>query len=90
MKKGFWAAIAAAAATIIAAILYALGQRPVRKPASSTEELGSKIQEIQNKTDVEIIAEHTTPAQKEQIAAVVANQVNEAMQDAAKYRRKKQ
>ena len=41
------------------------------------------------KTDAEIVEEHTTPAQKEDIQDVVNSQVDKAMQSAGKYKRKK-
>lgn len=99
MTKGFWAGILAGFTAVAAAVLYALiGRKPT--PQTPSEKASDSIKDVQNnasqdiadiqaKTDAEIVEEHTTPAQKEDIQDVVSSQVDKAMQSAGKYKRKK-
>lgn len=92
-KTGFWAAVAAVGSAIIAVLLCVLFRKSPPAPApkpTPAEKATEKIEEIQAKTDAEIVEEHTTPAEKEHINDIVDTQVDKAMQSAAKYRRKKQ
>lgn len=100
MAKGFWAGLLAGVAAVVAAVLYALiGRKPTPQKTSSEKasdfikdlqnNASQTIEDIQSKTDAEIIEEHTTPAQKEAAKDVVNSQVDKAMQSASKYKRKK-
>lgn len=100
MTKGFWAGILAGFAAVAAAVLYALiGRKPTpqKTPSEKASDFIKDVQnnasqniaDIQAKTDAEIVEEHTTPAQKEDIQDVVSSQVDKAMQSAGKYKRKK-
>lgn len=101
MTKGFWAGILAGFAAVAAAVLYALiGRKPPAPQKTPSEKASDFIKDVQNnasqniadiqaKTDAEIVEEHTTAAQKEDIQDVVSAQVDKAMQSAGKYKRKK-
>ena len=81
-------------AAIGAVLLMALtGKAPKVDPGdnliATSEKLSTDIEEIQVKSDADIIKDHVSDVQKANISDVVDAQVEKAMDSASKYKRKK-
>jgi len=95
MKKVWQTILAIGSALGALALLFLAGKKsPVvsqgtaAKIVAVDDRLVSKIEEIQSKTQEEVLKE-ASPAVKEEIKTVVETQVDSAMKDAQKYKRKK-
>ena len=93
MKK-LWKILLAVGSAIIAVLLLMLNSTKPRKSElaeaviENDDKLEEETQTIIDKTDDQII-EEIAPAKKEEIAGIVEQQVDKAMESAQKYRRKK-
>ena len=93
--KNLWKVLGAVGSTLIALLLLMLGkQKKIKDPdfaatvITNNDKLGKDIKDITEKPAEQIIEELPEP-QKDILSDVVSSQVDSAMKDAQKFRRKK-